>query len=108
MLLNLGFSLLAIGHLTYLGSMFDPGVDEQEAEEVGPRFTLSFQSKRDQVKLYVLLVCHCRAIGPATPSTGGPSSTGPATGWWWPAGSSTASSSEQSRQATHLCAGGAV
>lgn len=36
MLLNLVFSLLAIVHLTYLGSMFDPGVDEQEAEEVGP------------------------------------------------------------------------
>ncbi|XP_003978495.1 protein-serine O-palmitoleoyltransferase porcupine-like isoform X1 [Takifugu rubripes] len=33
MLLNLVFSLLAIVHLTYLGSMFDPGVDEQEAEE---------------------------------------------------------------------------
>lgn len=54
------------------------------------------------MKLYVLLVCHCRATGPATPSTGGPSSTGPATGWWWPAGSSTASSSEQSRHAAHL------
>ncbi|XP_040918557.1 protein-serine O-palmitoleoyltransferase porcupine-like [Toxotes jaculatrix] len=33
MVLNLGFSLLAIFHLTYLGSMFDPGVDEQEVEE---------------------------------------------------------------------------
>ncbi|XP_067384169.1 protein-serine O-palmitoleoyltransferase porcupine-like isoform X2 [Channa argus] len=33
MLLNLAFSLLTIFHLTYLGSMFDPGVDEQEAEE---------------------------------------------------------------------------
>nr|XP_046253288.1 protein-serine O-palmitoleoyltransferase porcupine-like isoform X2 [Scatophagus argus] len=33
MLLNLVFSLLAIFHLTYLGSMFDPGVDEQEVEE---------------------------------------------------------------------------
>lgn len=32
-LLNLLFSLLTIFHLTYLGSMFDPGVDEQEAEE---------------------------------------------------------------------------
>uniref|UniRef100_A0AAX7VHH7 Porcupine O-acyltransferase like n=1 Tax=Astatotilapia calliptera TaxID=8154 RepID=A0AAX7VHH7_ASTCA len=32
-LLNLVFSLLAIFHLTYLGSMFDPGVDEQEVEE---------------------------------------------------------------------------
>ncbi|XP_071331294.1 protein-serine O-palmitoleoyltransferase porcupine-like isoform X2 [Trachinotus anak] len=32
-ILNLGFSLLAIFHLTYLGSMFDPGVDEQDAEE---------------------------------------------------------------------------
>lgn len=36
-LLNLAFSLLAIFHLTYLGSMFDPGVDEQDVEEVGPR-----------------------------------------------------------------------
>lgn len=33
MLLNLVFGFLAIFHLTYLGSMFDPGVDEQEAEE---------------------------------------------------------------------------
>ncbi|XP_059189966.1 protein-serine O-palmitoleoyltransferase porcupine-like [Centropristis striata] len=33
MLLNLVFSLLAIFHLTYLGSMFDPGLDEQEVEE---------------------------------------------------------------------------
>uniref|UniRef100_A0AAQ5XSI8 Porcupine O-acyltransferase like n=1 Tax=Amphiprion ocellaris TaxID=80972 RepID=A0AAQ5XSI8_AMPOC len=33
MLLNLIFSLLVIFHLTYLGSMFDPGVDEQEVEE---------------------------------------------------------------------------
>lgn len=33
-LLNLVFSLLAIFHLTYLGSMFDPGIDEQEVEEV--------------------------------------------------------------------------
>ncbi|XP_034552589.1 protein-serine O-palmitoleoyltransferase porcupine-like [Notolabrus celidotus] len=33
MLLNLLFGLLAIFHLTYLGSMFDPGVDEQEVEE---------------------------------------------------------------------------
>lgn len=35
MLLNLVFSFLVIFHLTYLGSMFDPGVDEQEVEEVG-------------------------------------------------------------------------
>uniref|UniRef100_A0A3Q1G6B7 Porcupine O-acyltransferase like n=1 Tax=Acanthochromis polyacanthus TaxID=80966 RepID=A0A3Q1G6B7_9TELE len=34
MMLNLIFSLLVIFHLTYLGSMFDPGVDEQEVEEV--------------------------------------------------------------------------
>lgn len=34
MLLNLVFSLLAIFHLTYLGSMFDAGADEQEIEEV--------------------------------------------------------------------------
>ncbi|XP_054465122.1 protein-serine O-palmitoleoyltransferase porcupine-like [Anoplopoma fimbria] len=33
MLLNLVFSFLAIFHLTYLGSMFDPGVDEQDVEE---------------------------------------------------------------------------
>ncbi|XP_068602784.1 protein-serine O-palmitoleoyltransferase porcupine-like [Brachionichthys hirsutus] len=31
-MLNLGFSFLAIFHLTYLGSMFDPADDEQEAE----------------------------------------------------------------------------
>lgn len=34
MLLNLVFSFLAIFHLTYLGSMFDSGDDEQEVEEV--------------------------------------------------------------------------
>ncbi|XP_004086399.1 protein-serine O-palmitoleoyltransferase porcupine [Oryzias latipes] len=33
MLLNLVFSFLTIFHLTYLGSMFDPGTDEQEVEE---------------------------------------------------------------------------
>ncbi|XP_068590021.1 protein-serine O-palmitoleoyltransferase porcupine-like [Cebidichthys violaceus] len=33
MLLNLVFSFLAIFHLTYLGSMFDPGLDEHEVEE---------------------------------------------------------------------------
>lgn len=38
MLLNLLFSLLAVFHLTYLGSMFDPGVDEQDVEEVGATF----------------------------------------------------------------------
>lgn len=32
-MLNLFFTFLAIFHLTYLGSMFDPGV-EQEVEEV--------------------------------------------------------------------------
>ncbi|XP_070766333.1 protein-serine O-palmitoleoyltransferase porcupine-like [Enoplosus armatus] len=32
-LLNLVFSFLAVFHLTYLGSMFDPGVDEEEVEE---------------------------------------------------------------------------
>ncbi|XP_032420739.1 protein-serine O-palmitoleoyltransferase porcupine-like [Xiphophorus hellerii] len=33
LLLNLVFSLLVVFHLTYLGSMFDPGSDEQEVEE---------------------------------------------------------------------------
>ncbi|XP_037539984.1 protein-serine O-palmitoleoyltransferase porcupine-like [Nematolebias whitei] len=32
-LLNLLFSVLVVFHLTYLGSMFDPGADEQEVEE---------------------------------------------------------------------------
>ena len=32
--LNLVFSFLAIFHLTYLGSMFDPGVNERDVEEV--------------------------------------------------------------------------
>uniref|UniRef100_H3CGX2 Porcupine O-acyltransferase n=1 Tax=Tetraodon nigroviridis TaxID=99883 RepID=H3CGX2_TETNG len=36
MVLNLVFSLLTIFHLTYLGSMFDPGVDEQAVEEGYP------------------------------------------------------------------------
>lgn len=34
MMLNLVFTFLAIFHLTYLGSMFDPGDDEQQVEEV--------------------------------------------------------------------------
>lgn len=34
MLMNLVFSFLTIFHLIYLGSMFDPGVDEQEVEQV--------------------------------------------------------------------------
>lgn len=92
MLLNLVFSLLAVVHLTYLGSMFDAGVDEQEAEEVGPRRHPQLQCSRREGTDEGLgaVVCHCRAMGPATPSTGGPSSTGPVTGWCWPSGSSTA------------------
>ncbi|CAL9703614.1 unnamed protein product [Knipowitschia caucasica] len=31
--LNLGFSFLTVLHLTYLGSFFDPGLSEEEAEE---------------------------------------------------------------------------
>lgn len=77
-LLNLIFSFLAVFHLTYLGSMFDPGVDEQEVEEVrGPDLTASVQEVFDQsvvmlnLVLFVSLVC--RGIRPSTPSTGGPS-----------------------------------
>ncbi|XP_061574343.1 protein-serine O-palmitoleoyltransferase porcupine-like [Cololabis saira] len=33
MLVNLVFGLLVVFHLTYLGSMFDPGTNEQEVEE---------------------------------------------------------------------------
>ncbi|KAM6924718.1 protein-serine O-palmitoleoyltransferase porcupine-like [Xenentodon cancila] len=33
LLVNLVFSLLVVFHLTYLGSMFDPGTNEQEVEE---------------------------------------------------------------------------
>ncbi|XP_029975287.1 protein-serine O-palmitoleoyltransferase porcupine-like isoform X2 [Salarias fasciatus] len=33
LLLNLVFSVVAIFHLTYLGSMFDPGLDEHDVEE---------------------------------------------------------------------------
>lgn len=33
LLINLFFSFLAVLHLTYLGSMFDPGLSEEEAEE---------------------------------------------------------------------------
>ncbi|XP_038146314.1 protein-serine O-palmitoleoyltransferase porcupine-like [Cyprinodon tularosa] len=33
LLLNLVFSLMVVFHLAYLGSMFDPGSDEQEVEE---------------------------------------------------------------------------
>lgn len=54
MLLNLVFSLLAIFHLTYLGSMFDPGVDEQEVEEVrAPRRP---SSKREEYLLSLTVV----------------------------------------------------
>lgn len=60
MLLNLIFSFLAVFHLTYLGSMFDPGVDEQEVEEVrGPDLTASVQEVFDQsvVMLNLVFVC---------------------------------------------------
>lgn len=41
-LLNLLFSVLVVFHLTYLGSMFDPGADEQEVEEVSFGTDLNF------------------------------------------------------------------
>lgn len=33
-MVNLLFSVMVLFHLTYLGSMFDPGTDQQEVEEV--------------------------------------------------------------------------
>lgn len=51
-LVNLLFSFLAIFHLTYLGSMFGPDVDDQAAEEVR-------QTRLDSVTLfYQLFISH--------------------------------------------------
>lgn len=51
MLLNLLFSCLAIFHLTYLGSMFDPGVDEQEVEEVRTSQSANPEGKKECERL---------------------------------------------------------
>ncbi|XP_034733539.1 protein-serine O-palmitoleoyltransferase porcupine-like [Etheostoma cragini] len=58
MLLNLVFSLLAIFHLTYLGSMFDPGLDEQEVEEGYTAIhTIQRWSELNWASHWVVLAC---------------------------------------------------
>ncbi|KAK1897811.1 Protein-serine O-palmitoleoyltransferase porcupine [Dissostichus eleginoides] len=58
MLLNLVFSLLAIFHLTYLGSMFDPGLDEQEVEEGYTAIhTVQRWSELNWASHWVMLAC---------------------------------------------------
>lgn len=71
MALNLAFSLLTVFHLTYLGSMFDPGVDEQAVEEVGAR--ASFSAERTAGGGVMVFVGPCRGTRPSIPSTAGPS-----------------------------------
>ncbi|KAM9351359.1 protein-serine O-palmitoleoyltransferase porcupine-like [Symphorus nematophorus] len=64
-LLNLVFSLLAIFHLTYLGSMFDPGVDEQEVEEGYTAIhTIQRWSELNWASHWVVFACwvFCRLI----------------------------------------------
>lgn len=58
MLLNLVFSFLAIFHLTYLGSMFDSGDDEQEVEEVRAP-----QGKKKKITCHVnFKKMYCRTV----------------------------------------------
>ncbi|XP_037334420.2 protein-serine O-palmitoleoyltransferase porcupine-like [Pungitius pungitius] len=58
MLLNLVFGLLAIFHLTYLGSMFDPGVDEQEVEEgYAASHTIQRWSELNWASHWVVFAC---------------------------------------------------
>ncbi|XP_047224867.1 protein-serine O-palmitoleoyltransferase porcupine-like isoform X1 [Girardinichthys multiradiatus] len=57
LLLNLVFSLLVIFHLTYLGSMFDPGSDEQKIEEVAtyPLMPVHLPMKKGHILSFQLM-----------------------------------------------------
>lgn len=58
MLLNLAFSFLAIFHLTYLGSMFDAGIDEQDVEEgYSAIYTIQRWSELNWASHWVVFVC---------------------------------------------------
>ncbi|XP_034029007.1 protein-serine O-palmitoleoyltransferase porcupine-like isoform X1 [Thalassophryne amazonica] len=57
-LLNLLFSFLTIFHLTYLGSMFDPGTDEQDIEEgYAARHTIHRWSELKWAGHWLVLAC---------------------------------------------------
>ncbi|XP_028266538.1 protein-serine O-palmitoleoyltransferase porcupine-like [Parambassis ranga] len=57
-LLNLGFSFLAVFHLTYLGSMFDAGADEEAVEEGYTAIhTIQRWSDLNWASHWVLLAC---------------------------------------------------
>ncbi|XP_051914973.1 protein-serine O-palmitoleoyltransferase porcupine-like isoform X2 [Hippocampus zosterae] len=55
-LLNLVFSLLAIFHLTYLGSMFDPGVEEEVEEGYAAIHTIQRWSELSWASHWVVFV----------------------------------------------------
>ncbi|RVE71172.1 hypothetical protein OJAV_G00072130 [Oryzias javanicus] len=58
LLLNLLFSCLTIFHLTYLGSMFDPGSDEQEVEEgYAAIHTIQRWSELNWASHWILFAC---------------------------------------------------
>ncbi|XP_075901988.1 protein-serine O-palmitoleoyltransferase porcupine-like isoform X2 [Nelusetta ayraudi] len=55
--LNLVFSFLAIFHLTYLGSMFDPGVDEEVETDYAAVHTIQRWSELNWASHWVALAC---------------------------------------------------
>lgn len=55
--LNLAFSFLAIFHLTYLGSMFDPGVDEDVETDYAAVHTIQRWSELNWASHWVALAC---------------------------------------------------
>ncbi|XP_054904565.1 protein-serine O-palmitoleoyltransferase porcupine-like [Poeciliopsis prolifica] len=58
LLLNLVFSLLVVFHLTYLGSMFDPGSDEQEVEEgYAAMHTIQRWSELNWASHWIIFAC---------------------------------------------------
>ncbi|XP_047453687.1 protein-serine O-palmitoleoyltransferase porcupine-like [Mugil cephalus] len=58
-LLNVFFSLLVVFHLTYLGSMFDPGLDDEQSVEEGfpAAHTIQRWSELNWASHWVVFVC---------------------------------------------------
>lgn len=57
MCLNLAFSFLAVFHLTYLGSMFDAGVDEDVETDYAAVHTIQRWSELNWASHWVVLTC---------------------------------------------------
>ncbi|XP_077475627.1 protein-serine O-palmitoleoyltransferase porcupine-like [Stigmatopora argus] len=55
-LLNVGFTLLAIFHLTYLGSMFDPGLEEEVEEGYAAIHTIQRWSELNWASHWMMFV----------------------------------------------------